>query len=896
MENEKISITERAKRTIYDHELLVKKYGSVESVLRFLRNPTNFKSLSDLIQEVMVKSGACKEGFSIKECITTLKKLSKKRQVDLADFNIEHWLDGQSKTITRREDAIKICLALDLDDCETDDFLNKAGHHSFNFRSAEDATFLYCILNRERILNSNQNLYPIAKNILKKYYQSDSTSQAIKDAIFHAKVCDESHSIDELVSVLFALGKDYGLTKKKIQSWLLGVENITDIKDALRLCLSLKMDISAINDFLIRIGIHVFSIRMVYANNNCCFTINSRPYRIPCKDGFYASISDNNCENSNSIENRHSGNTTQVLVDEFWNNACWDDEESFITTFLLKNKKRFINCSYNAMKEYFIIKNRCLLLILLFAIDNEIQLTFDKETGASKKEIRFTKGLNNAINAFSENDVFGETLKRCKRRGLNEKQVLLILLKSQHKNDTFDFQLQLSEFLNYAISMERALTYTLDSIRKDGKPQDPLFTEIIENDAAKEKDSHERLSLERIEQIIINSLMDQTNTNKTPIEIINEKYSKRNTICKKMEYAVLLLFYVEHVDPEQIESLNNCDFDRITGALFDSNCPLPKEISQAIREYQDAKGFGRIRAYRDSSLSKTVLDDFPNKSTLSNVEIDPSVMYQSQSIRKTIMLMVYMIYAYENHISTEVKNSELSNSVSIDERDIELIQQDKDLSYLFMFGGINFKEFLKRMDTVLNECHLPLLYFANQFDYLIIRSAREFGKTGITFNEHSKTLLDDFFPGDKANEVDYERMYNIHEFSRQHEFDNDRVSPVAFLNSIIGESFDAVSVFQDEVFRFQIWDDSVIRFHFNPRSSLMFDFLIESNCLDSKFGKGLLEIHYIDTERGYLTDEGEDHLAFSLYCKQGQLYTFELQAFDMHYPAEIRITISEHFH
>ena len=112
----------------------------------------------------------------------------------------------------------------------------------------------------------------------------------------------------------------------------------------------------------------------------------------------------------------------------------------------------------------------------------------------------------------------------------------------------------------------------------------------------------------------------------------------------------------------------------------------------------------RKRAYGDSSLKDTVLRKFPHRQTFTDFERDPAAAGQDTAVRKAIILMYYISYAYEFR------------------------QYLNDYAYRSpLFGDkMGFAEFMADLNRLLKRCRLSPLYPADQFDWLILRSIREF--------------------------------------------------------------------------------------------------------------------------------------------------------------------------
>ena len=167
------SVTQLAYRVI---EELEAQCLTPEETLEFLLNEGNFKNLSALLKETMVKAGICNETdpqsrFANElysrlieqdaECGKTAKR---------SDAAVKRWISGYTKSIRYRQDAIEICFALGLDAEQTIDFLRKAGFNGLNVRDAEDAAYLYCLLNHRPL--------SAAKNIIEKYSRSAEPAES----------------------------------------------------------------------------------------------------------------------------------------------------------------------------------------------------------------------------------------------------------------------------------------------------------------------------------------------------------------------------------------------------------------------------------------------------------------------------------------------------------------------------------------------------------------------------------------------------------------------------------------------------------------------------------------------------------------------------------------------
>ena len=170
--------------------------------------------------------------------------------------------------------------------------------------------------------------------------------------------------------------------------------------------------------------------------------------------------------------------------------------------------------------------------------------------------------------------------------------------------------------------------------------------------------------------------------------------------------------------------------------IADSNTDIESQIqiSDFLNDIMKTEGFlkytiecirgkdGRIRKYSDSELKDSVMKEFPDDHSFANFEKDPSRISQGMAVRKALILMYYMAYSFE--YSSYLTDYEYTSD---------------------LFGEMGFSEFIEGLNKILSNCKLAPLYPANQFDWLILRSIREF--------EVSENLEDNDSPLDFFNEV-----------------------------------------------------------------------------------------------------------------------------------------------
>lgn len=173
-------VTKIALRSIEDDRLLTNRYLTPEDVLDYLQDESHFKSLSDVLKETMVKAGICRESDAPSVFTNELYTRLQQQDADCgktdkrARITVDRWISGFTKRIRYRYDVIEICFALNLDTTLSRELLCKCGFSYFNIRDAEDATYLYCMINHRPL--------SAAKAILSNYKRSEAPTAEQEDA------------------------------------------------------------------------------------------------------------------------------------------------------------------------------------------------------------------------------------------------------------------------------------------------------------------------------------------------------------------------------------------------------------------------------------------------------------------------------------------------------------------------------------------------------------------------------------------------------------------------------------------------------------------------------------------------------------------------------------------
>lgn len=278
-ENGMGEITRLAYSKIKEISYNMDKELDLNQALDFLEAGNNFKKISDLLKETIIKAGIpkdtpekLKETGTVSEFLKSIESVDNsskinetdsldcykkslyalldkqekeckyvKRKNDWDKKTIGQWLEdapekdsNKSDSIEKQNDAIAVCFALGLDYDATQEFLNKCGHMILNIRIPEDAVYSYCLFNHRPLST--------AKFLINEYYKKNNND----------------------------------ITKEELLE-----------------------------------------------------------YKIP---------------------STNSGNTTSLLIKRMFEESNWEDDDSFLNTFLLPNKENFISFSNCALREFLKLK------------------------------------------------------------------------------------------------------------------------------------------------------------------------------------------------------------------------------------------------------------------------------------------------------------------------------------------------------------------------------------------------------------------------------------------------------------------------------------------------------------------------------------------------------------
>ena len=208
-------ITAFAIRTLEEDSCM---YETAEECLSFLEDDSHFKNISKELTEVLHET--C--GISGDEKALINELCSRIMDLEYPDGYSKDAFKNKRKTVERwftknkvpgRPYAIKICFALGLGYKEAVQFLRKGcKSYGFNVRSAEEAVYMFCLLNGKS--------YQEAEELLRQYRESDGKAEIAKTNETSAKKeSSDSHTTRFLIDSLKS-GKCNGKTWEDSESFL----------------------------------------------------------------------------------------------------------------------------------------------------------------------------------------------------------------------------------------------------------------------------------------------------------------------------------------------------------------------------------------------------------------------------------------------------------------------------------------------------------------------------------------------------------------------------------------------------------------------------------------------------------------------------------------------------
>lgn len=521
-----------------------------------------------------------------------------------------------------------------------------------------------------------QDKYSTPEEVL-DYLQEESNfkslSTLLKETMIAAGVCTESdpesNFINELYNRLVKQDKDCKKDKKRnkitIERWVTGKEisgtkskSIRYRNDAIEICFALNLNLDLSRTFLNKCGYNSFNIRNAEDATYLYCIISKRP--LSAAKGILSRFLSHTIEEGavNKVEiGNHSGSTTIILENQLLGHSSWESDDLFLETFLIPNRDKFIGFSLTALNKYYTFKNYLFSTVFINDTKNEkhfIWERFDENSDITKKDVPVSLALRSALRKYNNSVDSLFNLCRENNESLDAARVFAALKKViNDTNSTKLFPSILSDIIDVGML----------------QPDISLFSSVLRILREYDNEAISRLCTANAE---LNDMLD--NTEAALISI-------RNSILACDDIKSQKQFSKVFSDSMKTEGLLKHVVDSI--------------ISNS----------GRIRKYTDSKLSESVMKEFPDDKSFANYEKDPRIIDKGMTIRKAVILMYYIAYAYE--FSTTLYSDDPNYTSTL-------------------FGELGFVEFMDHLNETLSDCRLPALYPANQFDWLILRSIREF--------------------------------------------------------------------------------------------------------------------------------------------------------------------------
>lgn len=507
------------------------------------------------------------------------------------------------------------------------------------------------------------------------YLQDESSlkslSMIIKDAMISSDICNDicDYSVElsvftkKLYSLLRKQSEECGKTappENTVRRWLNGeTKSIRKRLTVIEICFALKLDYEATSILMNKCGYNSFNVRNAEdATYLYCILSKKSLANAQKIISAYYEYSSTMDSPKQIINVSHSDDTTVLLKEELFSDAVnWQDDEQFLNTFLLPNKCKFTNYSNTALKNYYMQKNLLFATVLINNVKSEESLVSERAKNKDPKAIKnedipTTLALRSALKKYTKAVYSAINIEK----------------KQENTTDTF-------------ISLHEALT---DKTSKN------LFSNFL-IEILNAGLSNDSISLFEAINLCLNQLFDDN--------VTSLLHSLNNDLDKNMTATDVLVTI-----RNKITSLTSVKAQRQLSVFFSDIIKTEGLLKSVLISIVKTDGDQRIRRYTGPNIVLTeVMKEFPDDKSFAKYEKTPSIIDQGLTIRKAIILMYYITYAYEysKFMDDYTYNSEL-------------------------FSELGFNEFIEGLDEILSSCNLPPLYPANQFDWLILRSIREF--------------------------------------------------------------------------------------------------------------------------------------------------------------------------
>ena len=227
--------------------------------------------------------------------------------------------------------------------------------------------------------------FPTADAVLDYLYDDTnfkSLSQELKEIMIKNGICSKDDPDSSFVDALHerlcsldkSLNRDNSRKRSNINNWFDGTSNsIGKLRDAIEICFALDLDYKLAKEFLNKCGFYMFNFRDASEVTYLYCLLAHRP--LSAADSIIAAYNSAEYEPiyTTKESHEHSGDTTKYFKSLFdlTEGSNWSDDDSFLNSFLIPNKQKFISHSETCFREYIKLKNYAYLKVLLGSLENE---------------------------------------------------------------------------------------------------------------------------------------------------------------------------------------------------------------------------------------------------------------------------------------------------------------------------------------------------------------------------------------------------------------------------------------------------------------------------------------------------------------------------------------------
>lgn len=316
-------------------------------------------------------------------------------------------------------------------------------------------------------------------------------STLLKETMIHAGVCNESDQQSRFVNELhkrlvdqdIACGKDGKRSDVTVKRWLSGdTKSIKYRQTAIEICFALELDNEQARDFLFKCGFHAFNVRDAEDATYLYCLLKHRPLSDAKMiiEKYLASDISNDSAVESQHEIAHSGDTTMLLRNDVLGN--WEDDDAFLTSFLIPNKSKFLGYSFTATKTYYILKNILFITVLTDLISEEDPVEAERnrfnkniedsssDPGITRDMINYSLALRSALEKYTDpTSLLYPLNQKLKNKTATPKEILiqlrkLITCKTDDINADINTQKEVALFLNDIIKNEELLKRVVQSL------------------------------------------------------------------------------------------------------------------------------------------------------------------------------------------------------------------------------------------------------------------------------------------------------------------------------------------------------------------------------------------------------------------------------------------------